>query len=115
MQQFQTIMFVHNKQQVSMSEIAEEMKITPATATSLIDKLVKKDLLIRTILPSNRRSVYVGLSAHASEHFEKIMKEKLQTLSTVFSKMTPADRDDLLRVLTNLSNIVDEHAHSHTK
>lgn len=90
-----------------MSEVAEEMKITPATATSLVEKLVKKELLQRITLPENRRSVYVTLSEHAEEHFEKMMEKKLFAFSKVFSKMTEQDRTDLLRVLTNLSQIVD--------
>ncbi|MFN7160097.1 MAG: MarR family winged helix-turn-helix transcriptional regulator [Candidatus Gracilibacteria bacterium] len=110
MQQFQAILFVQCKKRVSMREVAEEMKVTPATATSLVEKLVRKGLLKRIILPENRRSVYITLSEHAEQHFEQMMEKKLYALSKVFSKMTEKDREDLLRVLTNLSEIVDKHS-----
>lgn len=115
MQQFQTILFVHTKKKVSMSEIAQQMKITPASTTSMVDKLVKKDFLERSSDPENRRAVYIALSAHAETHFEKMMQSKLFHLSTIFAELSEQDRKDLERVLTHLGEAVEKHVKSHTK
>lgn len=113
MQQFQAVLFVHMNKKVSMSEIAQQMKITPASTTSMVDKLVKKNFLTRSSEPENRRTVFIALSDHAEEHFEKMMQDKLFHLSTIFAQLSEQDKQDLMRVLTHLGKLVDQHGKSH--
>ena len=47
----------------SVGELAQELRISPSTATRLCDRLVRKQLVRRDVDPTNRREVAISLSS----------------------------------------------------
>lgn len=86
------ILFIHGT--IRMGNIAEELQVSMATATGLVDRLVDKGLVIREGLPDDRRVVLVRLSQEGMrtvsgiwENAGKHSRELLESLDTAHLNM----------------------------
>lgn len=63
---------------LTMTEIAEEIGITTAASTGLVDAMQAKGLVARTHSTTDRRSISVGLTEAGQEALQKI-KDSIKT------------------------------------
>lgn len=86
-----------------MKDIASFFGITPPSATSLINILVKSDYLKRSAKTGDRRVVHLELTSLG----EKTLKDRLNKLSArmqqVLSILSDADRENLTIILNKLA------------
>jgi DNA-binding MarR family transcriptional regulator len=102
--QFRALAFVHNNEEPSLSDLAEHLGLTLASVSTLVDGLVKKDLLLRTQSTADRRrlmltltkqgeSIYdiarQGTQAHLSNLLSKLSREELMVINQAFQLMQP--------------------------
>ena len=71
------MLVVNNKPNVQPTEISEKIKLAPSTITRMVEKLEKKDLLMRT-----SESKYTFIKA--TEKGQKLAPSILETWQTVF-------------------------------
>lgn len=96
--QFDVIATLGNTQGMSMSEIGEKTLITKGTLTGVIDRLIKKALVVRDNPPGDRRSVIVSLTPKGQQVFEQAFPAHIAYLKTQFDNLEPSELE-LLRVL----------------
>ncbi|MEO0378374.1 MAG: MarR family transcriptional regulator [Cyanobacteria bacterium P01_A01_bin.17] len=96
--QFDVIATLGNTQGMSMSEIGEKTLITKGTLTGVIDRLIKKELVMRENSPSDRRTVIVYLTPKGQHVFEQVFPAHIAYLKTQFEKLESSELE-LLRVL----------------
>ncbi len=99
---------------VKVKEIADELHLTPAAASQIVERMVQLGIVERSPVPGDRRSVRVTLSpdgrdcyAQSDKVFEKLMKkllkdvpkEKLQIFQEVLDSLLKAI-DEEKRLLT---------------
>ena len=59
---------------ITLKELAEAMKLAPATVSELVESLVKKDFLQRVQNPEDRRAVQITLTEHGQTLLDKCIK-----------------------------------------
>ena len=59
---------------VTLKELAEAMKLAPATVSELVESLVKKNFLQRVQNPEDRRAVQITLTDHGQTLLDKSIK-----------------------------------------
>lgn len=82
--QLHCIEVIIQKQNPSLTEIADELKITKASASVMVDRLVKHGYLKKVQSDEDRRSAHIHLTAkgkQASELHEKVHKEFAKKLT----------------------------------
>ncbi|MEM9005459.1 MAG: MarR family transcriptional regulator [Cyanobacteria bacterium P01_F01_bin.86] len=96
--QFDVIATLGNTNGMSMSQIGEKTLITKGTLTGVIDRLIKKELVVRENPPGDRRTVIVYLTAKGQQAFEQVFPAHIAYLKTQFENLEPSELE-LLRVL----------------
>jgi DNA-binding MarR family transcriptional regulator len=103
MSQIGALFRLHHSGACAVTDIAENIGVSPAAASQLLDRLVQADLLIRTEDPEDRRVRRIELSDHGRE----IIREMVGTREGIATELAGRFPDDELdaasRVLTRLA------------
>jgi DNA-binding MarR family transcriptional regulator len=91
---------------IKMSDIARMLSITTAAATGIVDRMVKKGYLRRNFEVDDRRVIKVELTTKGRELIKKISDEKRKMFIKVFSQISLEDRENYLRILNKVRDIV---------
>jgi DNA-binding MarR family transcriptional regulator len=88
--------------EVTMKNIADHLKITPPSATTLIAEMEKKGMIKRKHHPDDRRVVSIVFTPKAATLFERIYLRKQNILHAMVSKLNDKDQKSLERIITIL-------------
>ena len=92
--------------ELSLSEIAGRLRVTPSTASGAVDHLVGLGLLTRADDPANRRQIRVSITQPGLDTIERISELGKRQMTALFSVI--ADRD--LAVLERAIRILSDAA-----
>lgn len=82
-----------------MSDIAAELDVTLPTATSLVDRLVDKNYVLRESLPEDRRVVRCRLSETGQEAISRIWQSARRRSQELLESMEVSDLEMLAQAL----------------
>lgn len=102
--QVQTIIFLHQHGNVTMSDIATYFHIELPSATSLLNKLCDHKLVARHGDPSDRRLVRISLTLKGKAMLERVMRDRKKKLEKMLSYLSVKEKSELLHILETLSN-----------
>lgn len=88
--QFRALAFVHRHPRASLSDVADHLGVTPPTASALIDRLVRRRLLVRAGHPEERRRVILTLTRAGRRLFEQARATTRRRVAEVLAGV-PAD------------------------
>jgi len=102
MHQMQALFFVKNEQPVRMRELADELLISPGSATLLADRLVESGWLVRTPDDNDRRGIRLELSAEAGRKLVELLNMKMMQTGAMLDRLELKDMLELDRILSLL-------------
>lgn len=105
--QFLILDFLERKGESTMTHLARFMGITPAAMTGIIERLVKYGYCLRKYQTQDRRIIKIGISAKAADLLKRIHQERRQMVIKIFGKISEKDRQDYLRVITKIKEVVN--------
>lgn len=85
-----------------MSELGEELGMTPRNITTLVDALEREGLAYRRPHPTDRRATFIELSPRGAEGSARMYQEYADAVSMLFAELSEADNRELLRLVTAL-------------
>lgn len=100
--QFEALWFIGLSGKKSMEAIADFLKITPPSATSMIGKMERQRLVKRTRDEKDRRVMYVRLTVKMKARLFAIRKHKEQLFKNIISKLSEEDKKQLERIIRKL-------------
>jgi len=103
--QFWALDYLERNGKSKMNNLAKRLKISPSGTTGLIDRLMAQGLVARKDDPSDRRIVWIELTAKGRGIIKNIKKQKTETLIKVFGKISPQDREHYLNILEQVVKI----------
>ena len=89
---------------VTLKELAESMKLAPATVSELVESLVKKDFLQRVQNPEDRRAVQITLTPHGQTLLDESIRRVEGLCEKLLNGLTPAERTAMLGALTKITS-----------
>ncbi|MGE5578146.1 MAG: MarR family winged helix-turn-helix transcriptional regulator [Syntrophothermus sp.] len=98
--QLDCLRYIAGRKDCTSGDVARGLRISPAAATNLVDRLVKKGLVNRQEDPEDRRIVLLSLTPSGSETFEEITRSEDENFEEILSRLQPRHRDLLLQALT---------------
>jgi MarR family transcriptional regulator, organic hydroperoxide resistance regulator len=107
--QLHALIFIKKQQPISMHEIADMFQITKPTATSLLSKLIKLELVKREYDKEDRRVIRISLSEKGQKMFSKIMSKTLEKLQKVLKEISKEDKGNLVRIINDISKKMEEN------
>lgn len=87
----------------TMTNLAKHLGVAPTTASSIVDRMVKKGFLVRRRSEQNRRTVELSLTASGAEVCELIEQEQLQHCGTMLEALHERERDQFIRLIGKIS------------
>ena len=97
----------HQKDGISVKELAEEASVTPGAITQFVDTLVERGLVLREGDLNDRRVVRLKLTELAKSQFEKFRKDHLATFSRIFEVLSD---DEIKQLIAIMSKIDTSHS-----
>jgi DNA-binding MarR family transcriptional regulator len=85
-----------------LSELSDRLQIAPRTATEVVDALQARDLVRRRPDPADRRAILVEVTERGAGLLAEIRATRGTEAGRVFSRLGPADRAELARILGRL-------------
>ena len=82
-----------------LSELSDRLRIAPRSATEVVDALEARGLAQRRPDPGDRRATLVEVTADGSGVLDAVRGTEAER---VFSRLSPADRSQLARILGKL-------------
>jgi DNA-binding MarR family transcriptional regulator len=79
--QYRTLILLVNRGSLRAVDLAEELDVTPSTATRMCDRLVRKGLVARHSRPTDRRSNWVTLTETGRDLVGDVMRRRRAVLA----------------------------------
>jgi DNA-binding MarR family transcriptional regulator len=88
--QFRALNFVNRHPGTSLADVAAHLGVTPATASVIVDRLVRRGLIVRTSDPRERRRVVLTLTRLGTRRFAAARSATRRRMARHFAGMSPA-------------------------
>jgi len=103
----EVLRYIAEKKNPLMKEVADYFCITPPSATSLINPLVKSGTLKRVYDKSDRRIVRLSITSKGWKELEKGFDEVNNNMRKILTQLNINEKKNLIRILEKLSKIYE--------
>jgi MarR family transcriptional regulator, 2-MHQ and catechol-resistance regulon repressor len=100
------ILYLRKEQGYLLGEIGEQLMVSPANVTGLVEGLVKKGLVDRKEQPGDRRKRLTELTPLGIEFIEKLIPVIAGFFGEVFTSLSSEDKQQLYDRLNQLSKLL---------
>jgi DNA-binding MarR family transcriptional regulator len=97
--QLRALSVLARRQPLRMSDLAEALGMTAASASALIDRMVQRGFVTRRSDPDDRRTVLVELSRRGQRILDVMERGSSEHFTRMIEKMTASERDALATTL----------------
>ena len=101
--QIQTLVFLNQNKNVSMTDIAGHFHIELPSATSLLNKLCDQKLVERTEDEQDRRLVIIALTSEGKTLLRQAMQQRKVKIQNILDFLSEKERTDLLSILETIN------------
>jgi DNA-binding MarR family transcriptional regulator len=111
MSQMSTLMFLKRKGSSGVSDIGEDLGITSAAASQMLDRLVQQGLIQRSEDPHDRRLKHIILSERGREVMQEGIRARQEWQDQLVTLLTPDEMEQViaaLRILIDKANQLGE-------
>ncbi|HEY3217941.1 MAG TPA: MarR family transcriptional regulator [Candidatus Limnocylindria bacterium] len=94
---------------VSVGQLAETLGIGLAAASTLADRMARRQFIVRRSDPDDGRVVRLELSARGRRLIERMERGRTEHLGKVIARMTPAEREAFKTTMRAFVRLTAEH------
>lgn len=99
----QAILFLANHPDSTASELGRYLGVVATTTTALVDRLVRRALVSRSRVESNRRVVHLNLTDDGRNQSAQIVETQNDHCRRMLEVLTPEERDHLVAAITKIA------------
>lgn len=89
---------------ITLKELAESMKLAPATVSELVESLVKKDFLQRVQNPEDRRAVQITLTPLGQTLLDESIRRVEALCEKLLNGLSSSERAAMLGALSKITS-----------
>ena len=104
--QFLILNFLNVSGDTKMKVLAQFMRVTTAAMTGIVDRLVRDSYATRIYDPKDRRIIKIKLTSKGSGLVKKVNQQRQQMIVKLFGKISESDRQEYLRILLQIKDIL---------
>ncbi|SDM57842.1 DNA-binding transcriptional regulator, MarR family [Fictibacillus solisalsi] len=101
--EFGVLNLLKDKEYLTASELAGEMKVSSSHITGVTDRLIKKDLITRERSLTDRRIVYVKITEKGQAVAEKLSAIRRDYYKEKFSGLSDLEMENMIDYLNRMS------------
>jgi len=106
--QIETLRYVVEKGNPPMKHVADYLYITPSSATSLIDGLVKTKMLERNFDKNDRRVIRLSITSKGQKILDVGFHEITIRMRKILEKLSEKEQKNLIKILEKLSRVYNK-------
>jgi DNA-binding MarR family transcriptional regulator len=106
--QYRTLVVLASRGPQNMASLADAVGVTPATATRMCDRLVKKKLVVRRTERGDRRQVRLALSKTGLDLVTAVTSRRRQEIERIIGAVPPEERGVLVQALGRFAEAAGE-------
>jgi len=106
--QYRTLIVLASRGPQNLAGLAEAVDVTPATATRMCDRLVKKELIKRSAEPDDRRHVRLALTKKGLALVTKVTKRRRREIENIVEAIAPGEQAILVQALSRFAHAAGE-------
>ena len=99
----QSLRFIAEHPACMSSTLAAYLGVVPTTATSVVDRLVKRGFVCRTRPEDNRRAVALSLTQEGAAAFERIDAEERATSGRMLDALAAEEREHFVEAMAKIA------------
>jgi len=102
------LLYVYRKGEVNMSMIAEYIHVPLNTATGIVGRMEKKNLIARYHSKDDKRVVKVAITDEGTRHIGSILKEIMRYVHVVMDRLSPEEIKMLFQTISKIVEAFEE-------
>ncbi|RWX45590.1 DNA-binding transcriptional regulator, MarR family [Candidatus Electrothrix communis] len=106
MAQVNLMMAVRGQEELTLSGLAELLKVSPPSVSVMVERLVERNMLTRSRSAQDRRKVIIALSSDAELHIEKMEEQMLTTFIRLVEDLGPETAHKWGEVLQRVEEVL---------
>ncbi|MDZ7958109.1 MAG: MarR family transcriptional regulator [Aulosira sp. DedQUE10] len=106
--QLRSLAFLNRNPGASLSEVAEHLGVTCATASTTIERLVQRNLVQRTDHPQERRRIVLNLTEAGKLLLQQSQATTRTHIADILESLTPEEVSHIEEGLTLLKNVFEQ-------
>ncbi len=106
--QYRTLVVLASRGPQNLAGLAEAVGVTPATATRMCDRLVRKGLIRRRTERDDRRQLRVALTAKGRSLVDAVTGRRRQEIGRIMSEIPAEQQAILVQALGRLASAAGE-------
>ncbi|BAY66501.1 MarR family transcriptional regulator [Calothrix brevissima NIES-22] len=106
--QLRSLAFLNRNPGASLSEVAEHLGVTCATASTTIERLVQRNLVERNDHPQERRRIVLNLTQAGTMLLKQSQATTRAHIADILDSLTPEQVSNLEEGLTLLKNVFEQ-------
>lgn len=99
---------LYQRNEVNMTEIAEYIHVPLNTATGIINRMEKSELIVRTRSKEDKRVVLIGFSEKGMTQFKKLVNEMMYYGMKVMGSLTKEEIELFTKMTTKVLEILKQ-------
>ena len=99
---------LYRKSEVNMTEIAEYIHVPLNTATGIINRMEKNELVVRTRSRDDKRVVLIGFSEKGMTHFQNLINKMMHYGMKVVSSFTEEEMELFSKMTTKVIEVLKQ-------
>jgi len=101
-QQMPLLVLIYSEGNVLVKDAAETLGITSSAATQMINTLIKKGLLLRTVDTKDKRAVRISLSAKGKKIISDFHRDMLKNMQHSFKPISDTELNKVISVFNKV-------------
>jgi DNA-binding MarR family transcriptional regulator len=106
--QYRTLVVLASRGPQNLVGLAEAVGVTPATATRMCDRLVKKKLIVRQSEQDDRRQVRLALTKKGLKLVGAVTNRRRREIVAILSTIAPEEQSVLVQALSQFAAAAGE-------
>jgi DNA-binding MarR family transcriptional regulator len=106
--QYRTLVVLASRGPQNLVGLAEVVGVTPATATRMCDRLVKKKLIVRQSEQDDRRQVHLALTKKGLKLVGTVTDRRRREIEAILSAIDPEEQTVLVQALSQFAAAAGE-------
>lgn len=106
--QYRTLVVLASRGPQNLVGLAEAVGVTPATATRMCDRLVKKKLIVRQSEQDDRRQVRLALTKKGLKLVGAVTNRRRREIEAILSTIAPEEQSVLVQALSQFAAAAGE-------
>lgn len=106
--QYSTLQALNNKPGIDQKTLAATIGIDTSTIVGVLDRLEARGLVVRTVVPNDRRSRLIEPTEEGREMLAQLLPRVVKSQDRLLATLSPADAKHLMRIMQLLVDANEE-------